>query len=467
MKFNGIMIDCARIIERHEYYYRLVDFMASWGMNTLLFHFTDDTGCSIALPGFEHIAAKNAFTALEMKKLIAHAKKNGIDIIPELETFGHTRYLTDTKKYAHLYAGKRTKELTFNAIDPVSAESRDIMKKLIRAVKKVFSSEYIHIGCDEVNLAEYCKKNKSDEADVWTSYVNAVIGKVKDADRTPMMWADHPTKSAAIAAKLRKDVILIDWRYHRTVKDDVYAGLSRAGFRKIVVAPSIACWEYRFLPAAIALENTEKMIGFNAKHKGMGVLTTIWCPFRYLQDALWYGIAFSAFAVRSRGKVSRAKFNEAFAENVFSSDCKGPIASILSHYPMLTIDHRAARAITGKKPDASVIAEMKTVHTLAKEVLDLSTWYRPQKNERIYEAMLLAATCAYLVSGHTVFQGATDTVERSAYNELLRSTMKDLSLDWDNTRFADDPQKRKPKFPGHEDQFVLTLIEALSAGTGK
>jgi hypothetical protein len=40
LKINGLLIDCARTIEKHGYYSLLVDFMADWGMNTLLFHFT-------------------------------------------------------------------------------------------------------------------------------------------------------------------------------------------------------------------------------------------------------------------------------------------------------------------------------------------------------------------------------------------------------------------------------------------
>lgn len=465
MKFNGIMIDCVRIIEQHDYYCRLVDFMAAWGMDTLIFHFTDDTGSAVALPGFESLAMPHALSAGEMKKLIAYAAKKGIDIIPELETFGHTRYLTDTKQYEHLYAGKKTAELTFNAVDPRSPESLDVMKKLIASVKKVFTSDYLHIGCDEVDLTAYCRKNKLDEADTWTSYVNAIIGMVKAAKKIPLMWADHPTKSPAIAKKLRKDVILVDWRYHRTVKDDVHTKLANAGFKKIITAPSIACWEYRFLPSAIAIENTEKMISFNTKHKGLGTITTIWCPYRYIQDALWYGIAFSAFAARSRGKVSRTKFNAHFAKTVFGSECKGTLAAILNHYPNLTVDHRAAKAVISGKADSAVITEMKTVHSLAKEVLDLATWFRPQKNGHIYDAMILAATCVYLVSGHTVFQG-TGAID-AAYKDLLAETKRNLSADWDRTRFADDTQKKKPKFPGQEDQFVVLLIDALAKSTEK
>ena len=50
------MIDCSRLMEKHRYYYRLLDFMADWKMNTLVLHFSDDHGCGIELRGFGQLA---------------------------------------------------------------------------------------------------------------------------------------------------------------------------------------------------------------------------------------------------------------------------------------------------------------------------------------------------------------------------------------------------------------------------
>ena len=145
---NGIMIDCSRLLEKHEYYYRLIDFMSEWEMNTLLFHFSDDHGLSIALPGFEKLAHKHAFTPFEIGILVEYAKERGIDIIPELEVFGHTRYITDHPDYYHLYVGDRSNQVVFNALDPRNPETIDLMRSIIIEFAKLFPSEYMHLGCD-------------------------------------------------------------------------------------------------------------------------------------------------------------------------------------------------------------------------------------------------------------------------------------------------------------------------------
>jgi hypothetical protein len=64
---RGMMIDASRLVEQHRYYFELVEVLASWGLDTLLFHFSDDHGLSVSLPGFEELAAPHALSALQMR----------------------------------------------------------------------------------------------------------------------------------------------------------------------------------------------------------------------------------------------------------------------------------------------------------------------------------------------------------------------------------------------------------------
>ncbi|MHC4718709.1 MAG: family 20 glycosylhydrolase, partial [Planctomycetota bacterium] len=48
---RGIMVDPARLVERHEFYFDLLEQMAAWGLNTLWWHFDDDEGFMLALDG--------------------------------------------------------------------------------------------------------------------------------------------------------------------------------------------------------------------------------------------------------------------------------------------------------------------------------------------------------------------------------------------------------------------------------
>ncbi|MFC1452126.1 family 20 glycosylhydrolase [Verrucomicrobiota bacterium] len=466
MKVNGLMIDCSRLMERHEYYRRLVDFMADWGMNALVLHFSDDFGLAVRLPGFGSLAMPRAFSTRDIRNLTAHAKSRGIDIIPELEVFGHTRYLTDHPDYAHLFAGRKTRRLLFNAIDPLNAETLRLMRKLIRSTAKVFPSDFLHLGCDEVNLKDYCRERGMDEADVWTDYVNAMAGEALAAGKKPMIWGDHPAADGRIAAKLRKDLILVEWRYTAGIRDTVLPVLERAGFTDFIVAPSLACYSHRFLPPEAALENTKRMARIGARHRVMGLVNTIWCPWRYLQNALYYGIAYSALSVRGGGPVDKKAFHGEFAAKVLGTELARPLDRFLTAYPKMSINNVLARKIASKNPAfiESEWDELRRVNTLGRRALPAAEAYTPKRNADIWEGMVLACLAAWLCSEWCLLRAEPScTAERrAAFNALLRSTRRRLDAEWDRTRYADDPQKRRTAFPDHADQYALVLMKRLS-----
>jgi hypothetical protein len=460
---NGLLIDCSRLMERHGYYARLVDFMADWGMNTLLLHFTDDWGCGVRVPGFPEIAMPDALAAAEVRRLIAHAGKRGVQIIPEVETFGHTRYLTDTRAHRHLYAGpKRGRTLSFNAVDPVNPRTFDTMARLLAAVVELFPSRYIHLGCDEVDMADWCRGRGLDPGRVWAEYVNRVIGKAWLLDRVPMIWADHPVANRAIARLLRKDVVLVDWRYGPAVGDTVAAGLRRQGFGEFVCAPSLACYLHTFLPAHAALENTRRMARIAARRGALGVINTMWCPWRYLQDAMWYGIAWSGWITTRGGQGDRGEFNAEFAGRVLGCGLAWPVDEFLDAYPAFEVPRAAAQALVrGDRPEAAHMEHLAGVNETGRRILDIAERFVPPRNPQVWRAMTLAARAAWVVSERVLAAGTRDSARRARYNRILRDTIAMVSDAWDATRNPRDPQKLRPRFNGHTDQYALPFLRSL------
>lgn len=469
MRINGLMIDASRLLEPHPYYFRLIEFMAEWKMNTLLFHFSDDYGCALRLKGFESLALPHAFTPRELQKLIAFATAHGIEVIPELETFGHTQYITDQPDYRHLFAGKRTKDLRFNAIDPFSQETHALMRKLVKAVATVFPSRYLHLGCDEVDLKSYCQQKGLVVETVWTGYVNQMIQLARDAGKTPIIWADHVSGNPKIAAKLRKEVVLMDWRYTDDIRDGVLTKLRTAGFKDLMVAPSLACSQHRFLPTRRALENTNRMAKFAKRHKAMGVINTIWCPWRYLQNTLYYGIAYSAEAVRCGGYPDRTRFNQRFAQKVFATALEPALADFLDAWLGLVLDYDQSQKIARKKTDFTPdeLRRLKGVARLGHQALRVAPDYQAKANLEIWNAMVLSAQCVWLCAEGTLLRltPSTEAKRKARYNTLLSQTRLEMDQEWDRTRAPDDPQKHKTRFPLQEDNYAMLLIKSLSRMT--
>lgn len=466
MKINGLMIDCSRLMEKHSYYFSLIDFMSQWKMNTLLLHFTDDFGCAIRLPGFSHLAMPNAFTITEIQRLVRYARMKGIQIIPELETFGHTRFITDVPRYARLFAGKKTRSLEFDAIDPLDPETMSLMKSLIRKTASLFPSKFIHIGCDEVDMRQYCKERGLNETEVWTDYVNQIAGMAYKCGKIPMMWADHPVHSQQIAEGLRKDIIMVHWEYRDDLTDAPIRCLRKAGFRDIIVAPSLGCWHSRFLPNRVTLKNTRLMSAFAHKHKAMGLINTLWCPWRYLQDAMYYGIALSSELVRAGGKVSLPAFHRRWVQKTFGTGMPAALHRFLLLWPEMHIPREIYRVLAAKKTDLTKeqIRYLQKINGYGKRLLQLADKYQPRKNISIWNSMVLAARCVWLCSEYVVLKEACpQRAERiRSFNDMLKKCRSELDAEWDRTRYPDDPAKKHPAFPDMENEYILVLMSRLS-----
>ncbi|MGE5530081.1 MAG: family 20 glycosylhydrolase, partial [Patescibacteria group bacterium] len=435
---NGLLFDCSRLLEPLGYYRRLIAFMAEWGMDTLVLHFADDYGCALRLPGFEELAMPGAFTSDELQELIGFARDRGIEVIPEIEAFGHTRYITDHPRYRHLYAGRWTRNLRFNAIDPLHPETHRLMRRLIAVVAEAFPSRYLHLGCDEVNMEDYCRQKGLAVDAVWTRYVNGLIELAHKAGKTPMIWADHVAGKEEIARRLRKDVVLVDWRYDPDIEDDVIPRLKQAGFRDLVAAPSVACWRHRFLPTAEALENTARMALYAARHDILGVITTVWCPWRYLQNAMYYGIAYSARAAAAGGRPDPEEFNRDFARRVFGTDLTPALAAFLADWPELAIDRILAQKIARRRPafTCEEIGRLRAVNRLGRRVLRAVEGYVPRANPDIWGGMVLAACCAWLCSEGMLLRllSSPARTRKDRYNRLLAGARREMDAEWDRTR---------------------------------
>lgn len=462
---NGIMIDCSRLMEKREYYYRLINFMSEWEMNTLVLHFSDDHGLSIQLPGYEQLASANAFSPAEIRSLVQYADSLGIDIIPELEVFGHTRYITDHPDYQHLGLGQRDDRLAFNAIDPLHAETIPLLDALIQETAKLFNSEYIHLGCDEVALDGLA--DGMNEADVWVGHVNTVINLARKYGKQPMIWNDHVRKDSLIAQKLDKDVILVEWNYDPAYQPESLRRLKGAGFQKIIMAPSLACYRLRILPAEPALRNTDAMIPSVKSGDAIGIINTIWLPQRYIQNAMWYGIAYTAFQMNHAGRNGLTNFHAEFAQKVWHTDLTAELDMFLSRWRQLHLHRsfyiKAARGDFDYSDDQLI--RLKEMATFSGQLSDSIPELTLETNQDIFDSMVLATRVLEALSQSLLFLGDEDAVSTSkaALIAELQAVIQAVDADWDTGRYSNDPQKYEPKYSNIAHSHLLVVLKMIEA----
>jgi hypothetical protein len=313
---NGAMIDCVRIVERYDYYRRLIPQLAAWGYNTLFWHFTDDQGCSLQLQRRPELASRYALTRDQMKRLIDLAARHGLQVVPEVEALGHTLYITHLNKYRHLFEGSATQ---FNALCPSHPESLEVLADVLTETAELFPAPYLHVGLDEVQFGDCprCRRRGLPQWRLFADHVLAVHRIVTGLGKRMILWGDHLVKDARIARRVPRDCIVAHWDYfiHHPIEADNRT-LTDLGFQ-VLGCPATARVFTTTMPDESNLANLREFARIGHAHRARGVIgmiNTVWCPERQLGGSTHWGLALGA-ALFANPKADEAAVAARFVRN--------------------------------------------------------------------------------------------------------------------------------------------------------
>jgi len=308
------MLDPARLTERHEFYFDLLPQLADWGINTIWWHFSDDQGFAFRLRRHPQLASPHAFTRGEMQRFVAEAHRLDIDVVPEVESLGHARYITRLPHYAHLADGEAG---GFNAICPSHPETLPLLRQIIEEVAELFPSPYLHAGLDEVSLAgcQRCQRRGRGKPPWWIylQHTLAIHGILADRGKRMVMWADHVEHDPQLLAHLPRDIVLAHWQYTDVREEPIRRSLG-AGF-KVVCAPSMLHWGDVIQPNAANLDNMDRMTATGRRLAGRGVLgvvNTWWTPWRILRDAAMPAVAYTGRLLAAGAPIDKPRFMRSY-----------------------------------------------------------------------------------------------------------------------------------------------------------
>ena len=305
-KIFGLMIDAARQPESLDTCKRIVDFAAAWRFNTVLFRVADDQGIAIKLDSVpELIKTPDAFAKSEISELVKYAESKDILIIPEVESFGHTRYISDVPEFKRMRDVSEVSGAT-SGLCPVADGVLALMAKIYIEVSALFRASYIHGGCDEVNwggaqLSRQALQARSRD-EIWSEYVNSLNAVAKSLNLQFMIWADHVLrKNPDTLEMIDRDIILLDWDYNVNKPEEIKPYLCRAlehGF-KIIGAPAMFWGKWLLHIGAGQLRNISAWCeAFRTCENtaALGVIITNWCPWRYLSNSYFDSAVFASVA---------------------------------------------------------------------------------------------------------------------------------------------------------------------------
>jgi hexosaminidase len=181
--YRGMHLDCARHFFSVEEVKKYIDIMATYKLNRLHWHLTDDQGWRVEIKKYPRLTQIGAFrngtvikkdwgsndgvryggyyTQKQLKDVVAYAAAKGITIIPEIDLPGHMMGALAAYPELGCTGGPYEVWTTWGVSAQVLCPGKEAMFTFLEDVftelMAIFPSEYIHIGGDECPKTEWEK----------------------------------------------------------------------------------------------------------------------------------------------------------------------------------------------------------------------------------------------------------------------------------------------------------------------
>ena len=469
-----IMVDPARQNENFDYYKRFIRFCAHYKINAILLHLTDDQTSCLYHPDYPELMHPHAWREEQIRDLIAYAQYYHIELIPEIESFGHSRMFVrrpDFREILHQTAEKKSKQDWYgtdisgytNVLCPASEKTYEYLDKMYTQSAKTFTSQYLHIGCDEVDMTrcERCEKKFPgiSQSDWFLKHLLRCRELIAKQRRKTALWSDMLLSHPEILKGLpSENTIIYDWHYQPDVSAESNAFFKKQGF-EVIGCPSLVCSPHMILPDKHNYINIQRFAEIARQNDLMGLNTTIWIPTRYMSDALWLGIAYACVHSWSGSKWDAIAFYSTFLNDFFGS-CEGlafaqvwnELSEIVWHCAEFNtscwIDEKSlleAREMAESKGN-EVNATLKKLQEIRDKLTKIGRGVR--KNQSAWNTIersvvILSYTLEHLLTAKNV--RISDKWNDSLIREIDRTCLQAIQWieeDWDRNRYPDDPNKK-------------------------
>lgn len=181
----GMMVDMSRGgVMTVKGVKELIDAHAALGLNLMMLY-TEDT---YPVPEYPYLGyLRGRYTAEELQELDTYAWESGVELVPCIQTLAHLEQLLQWNENIDM----RDNDTCLLVDEP---KVYDFIAAELRAAKRIFRSNRIHIGMDEahgIGLGRYYEKHgPSDRFSLLTRHLNRVVNLCQELDLHPIMWSD-------------------------------------------------------------------------------------------------------------------------------------------------------------------------------------------------------------------------------------------------------------------------------------
>jgi hexosaminidase len=318
--WRGLHLDVSRHFMPIDFVKKYIDYIAFHKMNVFHWHLVDGVGWRIEIKKYPKLTEWGAwrvvksdkpwidfevwkegdtrekeggfYTQEEIKEIVAYAADRHITVLPEIELPGHSEVVFQC--YPEMLCTSKGKSLdNIGVYCAGNKDSYTFLEDILDEVIKLFPSEYIHIGGDEVNKAnwEKCSKckitmknNHLENTDELQSYfINHFDKFLQSKGRKLIGWHE------ILEGKLSKNATIMYWGGIDGVEDVLKKGhktvLSTGSHLYFDHYQSMSKYEpkafggFSSLTKVYNYEPVEDSLSSELKNNVLGVQANIWTEY--------------------------------------------------------------------------------------------------------------------------------------------------------------------------------------------
>jgi hexosaminidase len=318
LPYRGLLLDISRrkvpILDTLEH---LVEELGHYKLNVLQLY----TEHTFQFPRHPKIGAGcGSLSSQEVMELDAFCRQRHVELMPNLQSFGHARNTLTLPEYQHL----AETDLLWT-LSPAFAETYTLLDELYADMLPAFTSATLNVDCDETyDLGQGASKALADEIGVGRVYLNHVLRLRELAaryGRRIQVWGDVLLHHPELIAELPDDVTLLDWRYDPADEYPTVETFARAG-RRFWVCPGVGSWNSLFPRLYGANANVRCLVRDGVAAGAEGMLNTDWGDFGHYQymGLSWHGYVSGAAQGWTGGATSDEDLDAAFGLLFFGLD---------------------------------------------------------------------------------------------------------------------------------------------------
>jgi hexosaminidase len=447
LAYRGYMMDM-----NHSHFLKIeeiknqIDFLSRWKANWYLFY----SEASIELEGFPLLMADARYSKDEVKEIINYARARHIDVIPNMELYGHLHDLFRLEHYSDMSVLQHGREFL-----PDDPRVKPLVDNWVTQISNLFPSDFFHIGFDETWMLEYeAKILEKKPEDIYLKMLKQTTDIVEKQGKRPMIWADMLQKYPSIIPKVSQKIIAVPWHYDPlddTRYEQSLGPFAKAGIEMIVQGASMN-WQWVTPDFEKSFLNADMLIKAGRKYNATGFINSGWNDDSQTIDRM-------SFPDMAYGSVASWQNEPVDRDNFFNKYCR-------AQYPpdLAALAEKALRSLT--------LAESLMRQALG--VTDAAFWANPfsarsvktieSNREKLHNGRLAAEDAQEYI--RSALKYGVDTT--SFYAMLVGARMIDyIGLKYLYAGEIADFWNQLSKNPSRDDYRLLISIETNSRIHGR